>query len=126
MRPLWVASAILVAMLALMSLNARWLQHIMEPLTEEITQATQAAWEGEWSEAESISLRVQKMWDARVPVLCLFQSHKEVNEIALLLDESLVFLACRNLDDYTAMNTRARGGMETMMGMERFSIRNLF
>lgn len=118
--------AILGTMVALLTFNSIHLNRLIEPLTAGISQASEAAREENWSQAEQLSEQARIQWQAHTPYLRFVQCHTDIDEIATLLNEADSYLSCRDAGGYTAANARAIGAMESLRGLERAALDNLF
>lgn len=126
MRQLWISTAILLGMLLLLAWNAWYFTGFTETLTENITQATAAAKGEDWTRAEDLSAQARQTWQDHKGYLQLVQCHGDIIEIAVLLEESSEYLACRDLGEYAAENARILGAVERLQGLERLSAGTLF
>lgn len=126
MRRLWISIAILGTMIVLLTFHSIHLNRLIEPLTADISQASEAAREEKWSQAEKLSEQAKMQWQTHAPYLRFVQCHTDIDEIVVLLNEADSYLSCKDAGGYTATNARAIGAMESLRGLERVSLDNLF
>ena len=75
--------------------------------------------------AHELTQRVAQRWKDNIFYLHLVQSHRDVDEITILLEESIEYAENQNLRTYCAMNDRIQGLMEGIRKLEKFSAENL-
>lgn len=125
MKQLWAAAAFLTVMVLFFSWNGSHLTQLVEPQQDALDMAVQAAKSGEWGQAEKLTQQVTDTWKESLFYLHLVQSHRDVDEITILLEESMEYANSQNVSTYCAMNTRIQGLMEGIRKMEKFSAENL-
>ena len=125
MKHLWTAVALLTMMILGFGWNSSHLSSLIEPQQETLDAAILAAKAGEWERAEDLTRQAEKGWKESLFYLHLVQSHRDVDEITILLEESKEYAESQNVSTYCAMNTRIQGLMEGMRKMEQFSPENL-
>lgn len=125
MKHLWAAVVLLGAMILLFAWNGSRLESLIAPQQEALDVAARAAKAGEWGEAVKLTQNVEEQWKERIHYLHLVQSHRDVDEITILLEESMEYAESQSASTYCAINARIQGLMEGIQKMERFSIENL-
>ena len=125
MKHLWAAAALLGVMILGFAWNGSRLGCLIDPQQETLDLAIQAAKAGEWRQAEELTLNVEEKWKDSIHYLHLVQSHRDVDEITILLEESMEYAESQSVSTYCAINARIQGLMEGIQKMEKFSIENL-
>lgn len=125
MKQLWSAVILLGVMILVLGWNGSRLGDLIKPLQETLDQATQAAKAGEWEKAEQLTRQVTKSWKESVSYLHLVQSHREVDEVTILLEESLEYIVSQSTNTYSALNIRVQSLMDGICKMEKLSVGNL-
>ncbi len=125
MKHLWAAVALLGVMLLVFGWNGSRLNNLIEPQQETLDLAAQTAKAGEWEKTESLTRKVATRWKESISYLHLVQSHRDVDEITILLEESMEYAKNQNVSTYCAINARIQGLMEGIRRMEKFSVENL-
>lgn len=125
MKQLWSAVLLLAGMVALLAWNGLHITREIQPLQQSLDEAVFAAKAGEWEQAEDLTKQVRDSWKGKLPYLYLVQSHRDVDEITILLDESLEYTASQTTNTYAAVNARIQGLMEGIHRIETLSISTL-
>ena len=125
MKQLWSAVLLLAGMVVLLAWNGHHIMSEIQPLQQSLDEAVFAAKAGEWDQAEDLTKQVRDNWKGKLPYLYLVQSHRDVDEITILLDESLEYTASQTTNTYAAVNARIQGLMEGIHRIETVSISTL-
>lgn len=125
MKQLWSAVLLLAGMVALLAWNGLHITREIQPLQQSLDEAVFAAKAGEWEQAEDLTKQVRDNWKEKLSYLYLVQSHRDVDEITILLDESLEYTASQTTNTYAAVNARIQGLMEGIRRIETVSISTL-
>ena len=126
MRQLWCALGIFGGMLLFILWSGGWLMDTVQPVAEGVNEISAAVREGAWDRAERKTQETLDAWERAVPRLRLFQSHEDVDEVSILLQEAQMALICREPGEYGAVSVRLLGALEKLCAMERLSVGNLF
>ena len=125
MKQLWAAVALLAIMILAFAWNGSRLSSLIEPQQEALDEAVLAAKAGQWEKTEALTHQVASHWKESISYLHLVQSHRDVDEITILLEESIEYAKSRNASTYCAINARIQGLMDGIEKLERFSAENL-
>ena len=126
MKHLWISLALLLWVTLLLLGNARHLTHLVQPMQEALTEASQAALQEDWDQAQALSQNALDHWEGSAGYLHMVQCHTDVDEVSVLLRESQSHLRARDTGSYTAANTRIIGVLEGIRTLEQVSLSNLF
>ena len=125
MKQLWSAVALLGVMVLVLGWNGSRLNGLIAPQQEMLALASQAAQAGEWETARTLTHEAANAWKDQVNYLHLVQSHRDVDEIAILLEESVAHAENQNMATYCAINARIQGLMDGIRKMEKLTLQNL-
>lgn len=125
MKHLWAAVALLGLMILVFSWNGSRLSSLIEPQQEILDLAAQAAKSEQWEKAEALTRQAADNWKESIPYLHLVQSHRDVDEITILLEEAMEYAESRNVSTYCAINARIQGLLNGIQKLEKFSAENL-
>ena len=125
MKQLWSAVILLAVMSLLLAWNGAHITERIQPFQENLDQAVLAAKAGEWDRAEELTRQVHQSWKEGLSYLYLVQSHRDVDEITILLEEALEYTASQSANTYSAVNVRIQGLMEGLVRIESLSVSNL-
>lgn len=125
MKQLWSAVILLAVMVLALGWNGSRLNGLIEPQQDTLDMAVLAAKSGAWEQAEELTRRVSHDWKDNISYLHFVQSHRDVDEITILLEESMEYAKSQNVSTYCAMNARIQGLMEGICKLETFSAENL-
>lgn len=126
MKQLWIAAAILALMVGLLAMNTHYLSDFLTPLSQSLSQASDAALEGNWETAQEKATLVRAEWEKHDRYLHMVQNHVEVDGISKLLTEAERCLADRRGKDYAAVSSTLTDALVHLDEMERLSAENLF
>lgn len=125
MKPFWISSLILAAMIALLLLNAQHLKQLVEPLQEQLTQAGELANAGDWEKAIEMTSQVHDTWHSKRVYLHTTLPHANIDRINLLLDEAKAYLEHQKIGEYYAINQTLINQLELLYEMEALNMNNL-
>ncbi len=126
MKTFWISGGIFALLLSLLLWNANHLQAFLAPLRADLAQAQEALLAEDWARAEDLTQGVQAQWQAKETYLHVVLPHRELDEIDLLLLETVSYLRCEKTGEYTASNEALCQRMKLLSEMEQFSLKNLF
>ncbi|MBR3753042.1 MAG: DUF4363 family protein [Ruminiclostridium sp.] len=125
MKQLWSAVILLAVMSLLLTWNGGHITERIQPFQENLDQAVLAAKAGDWNRTEELTRQVQQAWKEGLSYLYLVQSHRDVDEITILLEEALEYTESQSTNTYSAVNVRIQGLMEGLVRIESLSVSNL-
>lgn len=125
MKQLWSAVILLGVMILLLAWNSHHLTCLIQAFQQDLDQAAQAVQQEDWKRAEELTRKVSNQWREAVSYFYLVQSHRDIDEVSVLLEESLAYVSTESARTYSALNARIQGAMEGICRMERFSLGNL-
>ena len=125
MKQLWSAVILLAVMSLLLAWNGAHITERIQPFQENLDQAVLAAKAGDWDRTEELTREVHQSWKDWLSYLYLVQSHRDVDEITILLEEALEYTESQSTNTYSAVNVRIQGLMEGLVRIESLSVSNL-
>ena len=125
MKQLWSSVILLAVMSLLLAWNGAHITERIQPFQEDLDQAVLAAKAGDWDRTEELTREVHQSWKEGLSYLYLVQSHRDVDEITILLEEALEYTASQSTNTYSAVNVRIQGLMEGLVKIESLSVSNL-
>jgi hypothetical protein len=125
MKPLWISSFILAAMVAILLYNNQHLNHLIEPLKEQLHQAGDLAKEEQWESALQITREVQQTWNDHNSYLHITLPHSNIDEICVMIDEAIAYLETQKIGDYAAVNQGLINQLTLLYEMEIPTLTNI-
>ncbi len=125
MKPFWISSLLLIAMVVTLNLHTNHLQSLLQPLQEELQTAQEQARAEDWEGAIQGTKRVREVLDRENLYLHITLSHAELDQLHLLLEENLAYLEHQKIGEYQASNQNLMHRLGLVYEMEWFSLQNL-
>lgn len=126
MKRLWLAAALLAALLTATMWNARHLDGLTGALIEQLEEARQLAGEARWQEAETLVKEARDRWRAHDTYLHVTLRHGDTDEIQLGFEETLRLLQTREVGEYAAASSALTGRLSLLSEAEQLTLENLF
>ena len=126
MRRLWIASAVLLSLLAGTLVNAWYADRLAGALTGRLEQAQLLAEAGNWEEAAALTRRALEDWERERGYVYTFLQHKDADEILRAFRSVEEYAELRELDQYAATNADLVAQLELLAEMEQPSWLNVF
>lgn len=125
MKRLWIAAALLAALLAGTLINAWYVQSLCDSLTRRLEDAQQLARESQWDRAETLTLQVYQDWQQHHFYLHSVLRHSDTDQILRTYRSVLQYLDIQELDQYAAANADLMAQLELLAEMEQASVVNV-
>ena len=125
MKRLWIAAALIAAMLAGSLVNAWYAQSLCGSLNRELQQAHRSAQGGNWERAEEITREVYQIWQDHHFYLHTVMRHSDTDEILRAFRSVLQYLRLEEMDQYAAANADLMTQLELLAEMEQASFTNV-
>lgn len=126
MKRLWLALALLLAMLGTSIWNARCLDRFTADLSGTLLQAEAMAFAGQEEQAGALTAQARSRWMEHSPYLHVVLRHSDTDEVQTGFDEALRLLSCGELGEYAAANARLTGRLRLIAEAEQLNLENLF
>ncbi len=125
MKRLWLAAALMAAMLAGSLVNAWYAQDLCDGLNRELEQAQKSAQAGNWDRAEELTREVYQSWQDHHFYLHTVMRHSDTDSILRSFRSVLQYLKLEEMDQYAAANADLMAQIELLAEMEQASIVNV-
>lgn len=125
MRRLWIASALLAALLAWSLWEGRFVNELIEGYAQTLSQARQLADAGRWDEALEATDLTFRDWQSHE--LCLYSQlhHDEADAVLLSFREVEEYLLLEEMDQYAAANAKLIAQLKLLGEMEQPKLENV-
>ena len=125
MKRLWIASALLVLLLAA-SLGTAWYSNALtQSLARPLGQAQQLARQGQWQQARDLTRQAYDNWNAHHTYLHCFLRHSDTDQILRSFRSVLQYLELEEMDQYAAANADLISQLELLSEMEQATLVNV-
>ena len=125
MKRLWIAAALLAAMLAGSLVNAWYAQSLCDGLNRQLEQAQKLARAEDWDRAEKVTREVYEDWQDSHFYLHTIMRHSDTDEILRAFRSVLQYLELEEMDQYAAANADLMAQIELLAEMEQASLVNV-
>lgn len=125
MKPLWIASAMLAAVLCATLYNSWYMARLSDELTVTLIQAETLAERGEWGRAEALTRQAYDRWESQDYYLHITLRHTDTDQIHSGFREVLEFITCQEEGEYSAANARLITQIELVAGAEHPTLKNI-
>lgn len=125
MKPFWISCLILALTIAALLCNAHHLQTFVEPLQEKLEHAEDFARADDWNTATQMTQEVYDSLEKQKRYLHVTLPHASLDQMYMLLAESLSYLKHQKIGEYQATNQILIHRMELLYGMEHLTLNNL-
>lgn len=125
MKRIWIAAALLLAILAGTLAHSAYLTAFTRELTVLLEEAEAHAEREDWDAAARLTQNVYDRWREKDLYLHITLRHDETDSIYSGLREVTEFIQCKEGGEYSAANARLIAGLELMMEAEQLSIKNV-
>ncbi len=124
MKRLWLGIGIMAVLLVL----SLWIQEGMcrlhEPMAQDLEQAAQAALDGDWEQAQSLSQKAQKTWNRTHVLTASVADHSPMDELDMLFAELPVFAREQEAVHFAATCRSAAQMAQAMAQAHTFTLWN--
>lgn len=125
MKRIWIAAAILLAILAGTLAHSAYLTTFTRELTVLLEEAEANAEREDWDAAARLTQDVCDRWQEKDLYLHITLRHDETDIIYTGLQEVTEFIQCREGGEYSAANARLIANLELMAEAEQLSLKNI-
>ena len=102
MKRLWLGVVLLAAMLVLGILTAIGMTRLHDPISEELSRASQAALDDRWEEADALWHHAEKQWRRSWPLTASVADHEPMENIDALFAELRVYAREKEAEHFAA------------------------
>ena len=125
MKRLWIAAALLLALLGASLANGRYAQEVTEGMRERLRQAQDQAEQGDWSRAEALTRQVYQDWQDRRFYFHTTMRHSDTDQVLRGFRSVLEYVRLQEPDQYNAANADLMAQLELLAEMEQPSVANV-
>ena len=125
MKRVWIALAILAAILGVTLGHSFYLSDFIRDLTDILETAEAQAEAGDWNAASELTQTARKKWEARDCYLHITLRHDENDTIYTGFREVSEFLECQEHGEYSAANARLIAQLELLSEAEQLTLKNV-
>lgn len=126
MKRLWIALALLAALLCGTLLHTWSLRGFTQGLTDSLDQAQALARADRWEEARSLTEEALQTWRGRDVYLHVLLRHADTDQIYAGFQETLALLESEEYGEYAAANARLITQIELLSEAEQLTLKNVF
>lgn len=125
MKRVWIACALLLAVLAGTLGHSRYIQSFTDDLIALLAESEVRAESGDWTGAEELTKKARDKWEARDVYLHITLRHDETDVVYTDLREVQEFLQCEESGEYSAANARLIANLELIAEAEQLTLKNI-
>lgn len=126
MKRLWIALALLAALLCGTLLHTWSLRGFTQGLTDSLDQAQALTRADRWEEARSLTEETLQTWRDRDVYLHVLLRHADTDQIYAGFQETLALLESQEYGEYAAANARLITQIELLSEAEQLTFKNVF
>jgi len=125
MKRLWIAVAILLAMLGGTLGNSYCLNNIIDSYTQQLSEAHRLAEADNWESASELTKQVTERWHKHDFYFHVMLPHRDIDEIHLTFQEVEEYLKLEESDQYNAANAKLIAQLGLLAEMEQLNLKNI-
>ena len=125
MKRLWIALALLAALLCGTLLHTWSLRGFTQGLSDALDEAQTLARADRWEDARSLTEEALQTWRERDVYLHVLLRHADTDQIYAGFQEAMEYLDCREGGEYSAANARLLLRLELLSEAERLTLKNV-
>ena len=125
MKRVWIALAILAAILCATLYHSAYLNSFTQDLTALLEAAEAEAETGNWDKAQALTQAARDKWVRRGQYLHITLRHDVTDDIYTGFREVWEFLECQEGGEYSAANARLIAGLELLSEAEHLTLQNI-
>lgn len=125
MKRVWIAVAILLAILAGTMAHSFYLTSFTRNLIVLLEQAEASAEQEDWEAAAKLTQNVWDRWQTKDLYLHVALRHDETDAVYSGLREVTEFIQCQEGGEYSAANARLIANLELLAEAEQLSLKNV-
>jgi len=125
MKRLWVAAALLLALLGASLANAWYAQDLTDSMREQLRLAQTMAEQDHWTEAETLTRQAYEDWQSQRFYFHTVMRHSDTDQILRAFRSVLEYLKLQEPDQYNAANADLMTQLELLAEMEQATVVNV-
>ena len=120
MKRLWIGIAVLTLLLAMGIVVSLAFRSIHLPTAQLLSQAGQAAMDGDWEQAEGLRQQAQQRWERGRKFSAAFSDHAPMDEIEGLFAQLEIYARARQQTHFSALCAQLSQRTEAITDSHRF------
>ncbi len=125
MKRLWIAVAILLAMLGGTLGNSWYLNGLIQQFEQQLDAAHHLAAKEDWAQATQLTQQVIGKWQEHDFYLHFMLPHRDIDDIHLTFCEVQEYLKLEESDQYNAANAKLIAQLGLLGEMEQLNLKNI-
>ena len=125
MKRLYIAAALLIALLGASLTNAWYAQRLTGGMREELSRAQHLTEQGNWGRAEALTRQVYEDWQSQHFYLHTLMRHSDTDQVLRAFRTVLEYLQLQEPDQYNAANADLMAQLELLAEMEQATVVNV-
>ena len=125
MKRLYIAAALLIALLGASLTNAWYAQRLTGGMREELSRAQHLTEQGNWGRAEALTRQVYEDWQSHHFYLHALMRHSDTDQVLRAFRTVLEYLQLQEPDQYNAANADLMAQLELLAEMEQATVVNV-
>lgn len=125
MKRLWIAAALLLALLGASLANAWYAQSLTDSMREQLRLAQTLTKQDDWDKAELLTRQAYEDWQENHFYLHTIMRHSDTDQILRAFRSVLEYLALQEPDQYNAANADLMAQLELLAEMEQPTVVNV-
>lgn len=125
MKRLWIAAALLLALLGASLLNGWYAEKLTGEMRKQLGQAQAWAQQGIWSRAEAVTRQVYEDWQRRHFYFHTTMRHSDTDQVLRGFRTVLEYVRLQEPDQYYAANADLMTQLELLAEMEQPVVANV-
>lgn len=125
MKRIWIASCILLAILALTLIHSFYIAHFTADLISLLEQAETQAEAGNWDNAMEYNEQAHRRWEKSDAYLHVLLRHTDTDAVYTSFHEVEEFLQCQEGGEYSAANAKLIVQLELLSEAEQLTLKNV-
>ena len=125
MKRLWIAAALLLALLGASLANAWYAQSLTDSMREQLRLAQTLTKQDDWDKAELLTRQAYEDWQENHFYLHTIMRHSDTDQILRAVRAVLEYLELQEPDQYNAANADLMAQLELLAEMEQPTVVNV-
>ena len=125
MKRLYIAAALLIALLGASLTNAWYAQRLTGGMREELSRAQHLTEQGNWGRAEALTRQVYEDWQSHHFYFHTLMRHSDTDQVLRAFRQVLEYLRLQEPDQYNAANADLMAQLELLAEMEQATVVNV-
>ena len=125
MKRLYIAAALLIALLGASLTNAWYAQSLTGGMTDQLRRAQSLTEQDDWAQAEAVTRQVYEDWQSHRFYFHTLMRHSDTDQVLRAFRQVLEYLPLQEPDQYNAANADLMAQLELLAEMEQAAVVNV-